>query len=67
MQTAIHGHGCDRRDVGVGHAVDHDRDIEAVVDQRVECELGGIDAERFTELGQGPTGPVRMTRRERDA
>ena len=40
------GHGHDRLDVGLVHAVDDDRDVEAVVDEGVEREVGRVRVER---------------------
>ena len=61
------GHGHDRLDVGLGHAVDDDRDVEAIVHQRIEREVGRLRAEVLAELGERPAGPVRMAGGMRDA
>ena len=61
------GHGHDRLDIAVVHALDDDRHVQAVVDQGIESEIRGIGAQLRTEVGQGPTRPVRMAGSERDA
>ena len=45
-------HGHDRLDVGLIHAFDDDRDVEAVFDQGVEREVGRIRVEVVGEVGE---------------
>ena len=58
--------GHDRVDVRLGHAVDHDRDVESVVHQRVEREIGRVGAEILPELRERPPGPVLVAAGMRD-
>ena len=55
-------HGHDRLDVIVGHAIDDDRHVQPVVDQRIERDVRRFGIERLPELGERATGPVRVAR-----
>ena len=57
------GHGHDRLDVGLVHAIDDDRDVELIVDQRVHRQLGRVDVHLLAELRQRASRPVGMARR----
>ncbi len=59
-------HGQDRLDVVLGHAVDDDRDVEAVLDEDIEGQVGRVGVLVTGKLGQGAPGPRRPAGRPRD-